>query len=188
MHNVFAQSVLVSPPIVLGRQMRHFSAFHALLLLLFDSPFFKSGIATRDDVIFAIWICGTEFRTGAESLFGSGMITDAEEWGKSVGEWEFDQTIKDFRIYLADYLLFPSIWQQKGGKQSNIPWPFKLVCTILQNFSGFNEVEVWNMPLSRAACYRAAFAEDVGAELVSEKTLAIIAANPKDFARRKESG
>jgi len=175
MDSVFFQSMLVQPPKILGRQLHHFSSYHALLLMLLDNPFFIGGRPTRNDAIELIWICGMEYQDGSQSIFDDRIVKDAFKWGKKTGVFDTDQVIEDVSIYLADYMAFPRLWSKEiGVRESHVPVPFRIVATVLSGYPSFTEAEVWNMPMIRAACYRACVAEDNGMEVVSASTNNII--------------
>ncbi|MBU0706703.1 hypothetical protein KJ662_05625, partial [Patescibacteria group bacterium] len=71
MDNAFLRSLFVQPPLLLGRRLKPFSAYHVAALMLFDSPFIRGGRQdiTRDDLVLAAFICSHGFRDGPRALF-----------------------------------------------------------------------------------------------------------------------
>lgn len=175
MESVFFQSMLVQPPEILGRQLRHFSAWHSLLLTLLDNPFFVGGTPDQGHIIELVWICGTQYESDGQSIFDSGVAKECRKWGKRIGEFDFDSTYDDVGIYLTDYMAFPKLWSKDIRiRESHIPVPFRVVATVLAGYPSFTESQVWNMPFSRAACFRACIAEDNGMDVVSRTAMKII--------------
>ncbi len=176
MDSAFFQSVLVQPAEVLGKRLHPFSCYHALVLAHFDSPFLIGGEASRQELIFAVWVCTTRFEDGPALLQSDDALKGAMEWGKSFAKTEpdFEQGRDDFQTYLKNYMRFPQLWTKKGqGKPSGVPWPFRIAATVWAHFD-VTEAEAWNMGLNKAASYRACVAEDNGMEVVSERIQGMI--------------
>jgi len=178
MDSVFFQSILVRPPVIMGRKLRPFSLFHALVLMQFDSSHLNGQKVTIDELVFSVFVCGLEYPQGVDYIFSIKAIKDCAKWGKkSKKKYDYSESFEEFRQYLLDYMRFPGIYETTSAsgqslnapKKSNIPWPFKVAADIMNKYPGFTEKEVWNMPVIKASTYRAHIAEDNGWELENEE-------------------
>jgi len=172
MDSVFFQAMLLRPPKILGRQLHDFSCYHALLLTQLDSPFLISGTPSRAHIVELLYICGTQYEPHGKSIFDSTVIKDSFLWGKETGLFDVPKVVREINQYLADYMAFPRIWiSDKNRRESGIPAPFRMAATILFGYPGtFTEVEVWNLSMAKASCYRAYIAEYNGMEVESKKS------------------
>jgi len=167
MDSVFFQSMLVRPPEILGRQLHHFSAWHTLLLTWLDNAFIEGGEVAEGDITEFVYICGTQYKEGDLGIMDPNVARYAYKWGKEIGTFDYNEVIAQIDVYLTDYMSFPKFWYREfKTKESHIPVSFRIVATVLSNYSTFSEEEAWNMPMIKAACYRACVAEDNGQELV----------------------
>ena len=169
--SVFFKSVLIQPTRILGVQLRPFSAYHALVLMQFDSPFMTNGYRSAGDLISALCIL-------SEGI-GDGLNRFLRFERSRVYKWywlckmlfaskkDIDAAIDRLDLHLQAYWDQPDIWCKEGIKKSSVPWPFRVVSTILQNFN-IPEVEAWDMGLSKMSCYRACYAEDCGVDVLDE--------------------
>jgi len=177
MDNPFLRSLFVQPPVVLGKQLRHFSAYHAAALMLLDSPFMTKDRAKvgSTDLVLAVYVCSHGFEDGPQSLFPSPPLATLEEWGKVTRDEDLDHELAVFEQYLADYMVLPQVepWEH-GGKESGMPGPFCMVATVLRHMAGLSEAEAWDMPFSRLASYRAAVAEGSGWEVLDDRQVALL--------------
>ena len=174
MDSVFFQSVLIRPTRIMGVQLRPFSAYHALVLLHFDSPFLTGREATQTDIVVALCILsqGIEDKLSRFIKFDTSKLYRFYWLMKMLFASKSKmQDVRDALIsHMVCYFEQPEIWSKKGSdNRSHVPWPFLIVATVLQRFHGLTENEVWDMGISRAACYRACFAESVGDKLVDEQ-------------------
>jgi len=169
MDNPFLRSLFVRPPIIAGRTLLPFSAYHAAALMLLDSPIICGGGVAPQDLVTAIWVCSHDSVTGPPSLFPKPPHNDIVKVATAL-MWESDWAV--FEIYIGDYLEFPELWhpEDKGeSRKSGIPWPFYAVSAVLMHMHGISRREAWDMPLSELVAYKAAIAESNGAEVQSEK-------------------
>lgn len=197
MDNEFLRSLFVQPPRVLGRQLKPLSAYHLAALMLLDSPFTTGGEPGIDDLVLAVWVCSHDSVTGPLSLFGESANADdrnppaIEAWGKSVADagGVEQRDFEWFIQYLNDYLVFGDVWQRDGGggRESAVPAPFNCVSAVLAGMSGISRREAWDMPISELVGYKLALAEMNGAELLSVKQKAMIAAADQIAAAARRS-
>ena len=184
MENEFLQSLAVLPCSVLNRELRPFSAWHASALMMFDSPFLRGAGAevTRDDLVFATFVCTTTYPTGMSELYPKPDIEKFYTWGDEVGPWDFEEELyKLDSVYLKHYLSFPKMWEdaKTQPRETAVPWPFYVVSVVLQHSTGIIENDAWNMPISRLGAHKASIAEAHGAILLSERQKMLLAFKDK---------
>jgi len=186
MDNPFLQAVFVQPRVVMGRELRPFSAYHAAALMLLDSPFIvaREDPPEPSDLILAAYICSFGFEDGPAMLFPEVDMAAIDEWADGCEAVDVDEEAAVFGAYLEDYLTVPELWQPDGdaSETSGIPWPVYCVTAVLQNMRGITEVAAWDMPLNRLVAYKCAIAEQNGAEIVSQQER-----NFKEYFRRVEA-
>ena len=174
--SIFGGAMLPSAPVILGRQLLPLSCWHALLLMMADSPWLRSGTAPDwADTVFALWVCGRRYEA-EDSANWDRIQSECVAWGRAVGEWNHDAVSAEFREYLDAALTLPGFKQPATGEAASpIPWPFRAVATVMHYLPQLSEEDAWNLPVARVACYRACCGEDNGMELVDDTTRAIIA-------------
>ena len=170
----FLQALFVQPSLVMGKQLQPFSAFHAACLMLVNSPFLSGGELTHCDVSTAVYLCSLTWEDRGDVL--SPNLTSIAEWGNKHVETDMLDITKQIESHLSDCMRFPELWVKETGANSDsgVPFPFRLVATVLSNCSGITEAEAWDMPLSRLAGYRACIAEDNGAEILTDRQRELI--------------
>ena len=172
---VFFQSVLVQPPVILGQRLRPLSAWHILALSAFQNPFIVGGEYGASHVAQAIWICKTEFGTGARRLMDSReLYHECFVFAQSLGDFDVAGAAESLQQYIEDYTTSPKIWQKANAGTSAILMPLRVVATVMQHFQQITEADAWNMPFCRLMAYRACWAEDVGSDLVDEATRKVL--------------
>lgn len=167
--NPFLQSIFEQSTMVLQRRLRPFSCFHWAVLTVAESPFLVGGLPTPDDVTFAVWVCQHGWEDRADILDPD--YEAVREWGH---EFDLLAEIAALRDYMESALDGPTTWVPDEAKQSGIPAPFHLPAILLQHLHGLTEAEAWDMPLQRALAYRCAIAEANGADVVTDRQLALI--------------
>ena len=157
MQEAFLQSALYSPPIVLGRQLRAFSPFHALALEAVDSPFAHEPVTgvTPDSLIVAIWTCSHSFADGLTVLLDTAAI---QKWGASVGKWDFPATLKTFQRHIADSMVLPVFYHTGDEEDCRAPVAWHLATSGMR-FLNMTEAEAWDCSIARLVCYRACISE-----------------------------
>ena len=157
MQKAFLQSALYSPPIVLGRQLRAFSPFHALALEAVNSPFAHEPVTgvTPDSLIVAIWTCSHSFADGLPVLLD---IATIQKWGASVGKWDFSKTKAQFFRHLDDSMLLPKFYHTGDEEDARAPVAWHLATSGMR-FLHMTEAEAWDCSIARLVCYRACISE-----------------------------
>lgn len=104
MASTWAQALLATPPVILGRRLRPFSLSHSALLTEIDSPYaYRGAPADERELFAAVEICA---RTHAENLaaFGGGFdVRRLRRWRRQWRRVAFTVADASFRQYLADY-------------------------------------------------------------------------------------
>lgn len=156
MNVVWPQAILYEPPKVLGKTLRGFSAFHALMLEAVQSPFMVGGKADLQDLILAVRICAHRWADRAKI-----KDTDAiKTWGKHIKRGDFIGARQTFDLYLAESFKMPEFWN-KSGSSLRANFAFHLV-TFGMRILGLSEADAWDTPIARMVCYRACWAESEG--------------------------
>ena len=169
MDSVWIKSALVEPLRILGVQLRPFSAWHALILTAFDSPFVCGGEPVIGDLVMALLVCRDGYADKLRHLLafqraGLTKACYAVRWLFS--DWH--RAADDFAAYLEAFQAGPGYWPSNNAKHSRVLPPFKIVTTLLSHMGGLTLAEAWDMPLCLANCFQASIAEDNGMEIQGE--------------------
>jgi hypothetical protein len=175
MNSLFFKSVLIQPPKIMGVQLRPFSAYHALVLMQFDNPFISREPVSNSDIAAALTIMsqGVNDKLSRFMALENSKIYRAYWLCKLFlsGDKKLELVIADIRAHIGGYTDLPEIresWSGKSsGKGSGVPWPFRIAATVWKNFP-CKENDAWDMPLNKAACFRACHAEDCGMQVADE--------------------
>ena len=163
----FLKSLFVSPPLVLRRRLRPFSAFHLAGLQVIDSPFVTDAVPQIEDLVLAVHICRSRFRDAHKVMDPSDTdLLEIQKWGHVP---DTDEDIEIFMGYLSDYLDSPDVESPSDAPESEMPVPFALVTTVITNIPGISEEVAWDMPFNRLVAYRTGIAEANGWRIVDEK-------------------
>ena len=174
MNSVFFKSVLMQPPIIMGVQLRPFSALHALTLAQFDNAYATGANIDVHDVIQAIEICRDGFDDNCrhlEKFHGSRIYRGA--WMIRSARFNLKTAQSDLIAHTKAYTTYPGVWREKGKTgHSGIPWQFKIVAQLMSNYH-MTESAAWDMALDRAFCYLSNISENGGSEVMSQDALDI---------------
>lgn len=169
MEDAFLRSLYVQPPVVFGRQLRPFSAYHAATLMILDSPYMNKNDPEMEDLVFAAWVCTTGFVDGPPQMFPD---VDHTKIKIVLNDWDMEKESATFLKYIADYNVFPEIWiDETDSKESGMPWPFHCVATVLQHYDFLDEPGAWDMALNRLISYKCAVAESHGWDIVNQQLI-----------------
>jgi hypothetical protein len=157
MQEAFLASALYQPPIVLGRQLRHFSPFHALALEAVNSPFAHDPVTgvTPDSLIVAIHTCSLSYADGLAALLDTAAI---QKWGASVGKWDFDATLKIFKRHISDSMVLPAFYHTGDEEDARAPVAWHLATSGMR-FLNMTEADAWDCSIAKLVCYRACISE-----------------------------
>lgn len=153
---------------VAGAQLLPLSCYHLAGLSLFNSPFCfdHPKNITPADLRLAVLICSYGFLDGPEHLFPS---PDKKEIGAISRKMRFASDLARFLQYFNDYTTLPEMWSdEKRFRASAVPTPFFIVATNIAAYSGISEQEAWDMPYSRAVCYKMIQDEKHGGQFRTE--------------------
>ena len=160
----FAESVLNLNHRVLGKRLKPFSLWHALLLEATRSPIWAGhGPITLPDLHAAVAICSNEWpkfnlKAGFFTILRNSCISD--------DRLQFEG--KKLIAYFNDYNSVPMLWTEdkkdfKEKPRCPLPLSLDLVAWLVRH--GFGEARSWNMPIGLAHWYYIACARQRGGEI-----------------------
>jgi len=158
MQGAFISALTYQPPVVLGRQLLHFSPWHGLMLEAAGSPYLVEGKTTVADMIYGVWVCSTSFSEGYAKA-GDGI--GASKWGKKEKRSDRTEAKALFDEYIIKSFACPDYWSTGGGAQLKAPYWWHLAL-FGQNVLGLSEAKAWDHPIMKLVCYRACDAESNG--------------------------
>jgi len=155
MDSAFVQSILYSPPEILGKQLMPYCAGHEFLLCSIGSPLVDGGQVSRDDIATGLFICSMTFEGGVEAIREKSYLRDVLEWGAAAGPWDGEDVYLEWIDYRGTYTQFPQVWSKVGtAAGSGAPGAWATVVSLIIATKGaFTESQAWNMPLCKAVCY-----------------------------------
>lgn len=153
MIRAYQATLLTRPPVLLGRRLCPFTLGHWRILTTFDSAFFGGGTITRDELIFAVWVCcQPDFQKAARTLLEGSFEREVRAWGRRAGAYDAVAVAEAFRAYLASYMDRPPRWEDANRKsKARAPGPF-LYANALRHYYHLSESEAWNTPVHQAIC------------------------------------
>lgn len=160
----FAESVLNLNHRVLGKKLKPFSLWHALLLEAIGSPIWVGqGRLTLQDLHAAVAVCSNEWpafnlKAGWMTVLRNSCITD----------YQLQVEGKKLVSYFNDYNSVPMLWtedkkESKNKPKCSLPLSLDLVAWLVRH--GFGESRSWNMPIGLAHWYYIACARQRGGEI-----------------------
>lgn len=160
----FAESVLNLEHRVLGKKLKPFSLWHALLLEAIQSPIWiGKGVLTLSDLHSAVAICSNEWpkfklKAGALTVLRNTFLC-----GDRV-----EKESKKLVAYFNDYNSVPMLWTaeknyKKEAQKCQLPMALDLVAWLVRH--GFGESRSWNMPIGLAHWYYIACAKQRGSDI-----------------------
>jgi len=160
----FAESVLNLEHRVLGKKLKPFSLWHALLLDAVKSPIWIGrGALTLPDLHAAVAICSQEWpsfnlKAGIFTILRNSFLR---------GE-RLERESRKLLAYFSDYNAVPMLWtsdkpEDKEAKKCQLPMALDLVAWLVRH--GFGEARSWNMPIGLAHWYYIACAKQRGSEI-----------------------
>jgi hypothetical protein len=158
MNIVWATAALYEPPEVLGKTLRGFSPFHALMLEAVQSPFMVGGDKSFDDLVIAVHICSHGW---VDRFAIRSDMSAVAAWGKSVTADSIAAARRDFNLYLAESWKMPSFWQSGENAAMRANWIYHLAAFAMRRLH-MTEAEAWDCPIARLVCYRACVGETEG--------------------------
>jgi hypothetical protein len=138
-----------------------------------DSPYLTEGKSVGvGDLAAGLAICsdGYDDKMATMLNMSNSKVERLKWWWK----WhrargiQTEEAFEEWHRYLEVFFDAPSIWSDAKGKNSGALWPFYVVTTLLVNIGSLTEQEAWDMPLTRAFCYKAVIAENNGAKIAED--------------------
>lgn len=160
-------SLMVSPPVILGRRLKPFSLAHSFLLERAGNPFWTAGERSAEHFFEALEICAHDL-DGNRARLAGGVGRKFKRWVASKFRKVGERDVLAFVQYMDDHTACHPR-ESVSGRDMKTPWQFRLVADLVSR--GFSEDRAWNMPLGLARCYYDARAEMDGDEtLLSESS------------------
>jgi hypothetical protein len=154
---------------VLGKRLRPFSIWHALLLTREASPFTMGGGVARvapGDLVKAVAVCQMRFPWSGPD----GQIQPRFSWRtfwRMLGGG-FAMEVEAFQAYLADFQTLPeyTVIPPRNAGESRTPAPetLRLVRAVI-GCTGCSRQEAWDCPLGEARWWFALWLQERGADL-----------------------
>lgn len=151
----WVQAVGYAPPVVLGKQLQAFSAFHVLMLDAVASPFFRGGAPDTHDLLLAVHVCSSTWASRASVVTDLSSVTD---WGQGQLNVDWPAEMSAFEKYISESWLIPDKWELGDGEKAKANGAYHLAVFAMR-FLGLAEAEAWNCPVSRLVCYRETYSE-----------------------------
>lgn len=186
MNIVWAQAALYEPPEALGKTLRGFSPFHALMLEAVQSPFMVVGDTPDfDDLVLGVHVCSHSW---ADRFLIRSDIPSVIEWGKTLTADDISTGRRNFDAYLKASWETPQFWQDTEAGTLRANWIYHLVTFAMRRLN-MTEAEAWDCPIARLVCYRACVGETEGDKsLMTEEDIKGIEALKDDEAKEKANG
>lgn len=185
MNIVWAQAALYEPPEVLGKTLRGFSPFHALMLEAVQSPFMVGSTADFDDLILAVHICAHGW---ADRFLIRSDMAAVIEWGKSLTADDIATGRRNFDAYLTASWETPKFWQDSDSGTLRANWIYHLAAFAMRRLN-MTETEAWDCPIARLVCYRACVGETEGDKsLMTDDDIKGIETLKADAEKEKANG
>ncbi len=158
MNIVWANAAFYEPPKALGKTLRGFAPFHALMLEAVQSPFMVGGPPDFDDLVLAVHICShgwsDRFRIRSD-------MASVIEWGKVLTTEDIAAGRRNFDAYLTASWEMPQFWQSLDAHDLRANWIYHLTTFAMRRLH-MTESAAWDCPIARLVCYRACVGETEG--------------------------
>lgn len=173
MNQSYAKAPMLTPPRIMGVQLRPFSAWHAHVLCVLGNPAVIGGRVTLDKSVQTVLVCADAWHEDHRRnlhLYRRFMrrgLTRMRFWWRALRADE-QRVAREIVEYVNAYLDGPEYWTEKGGKRSRIPVAVR-VAGVLVSLCGIREERAWNMPLNLALAYQSIINESNGADIVDKE-------------------
>lgn len=177
----YSDAFFCEPPTVLGRKLRPYSLGHSFILEATASPFVTGGPVNAFELIGAVLMCSIPFRELVDKINTNGLEAESAAMGKDMDLGVmYAAELAKFNDYLRTYDKAPPAIQKKAETECPVPWQFIVAWRLMERIP---EDRAWDMPLSLALAYNAAWRWEHGDEtLLGEdaiNTLKIMSADMK---------
>ncbi|MCE5317844.1 MAG: hypothetical protein LLG04_10890 [Parachlamydia sp.] len=174
--DLFLSACFLSPPKMFGKRLRPFSVAHYYLLKHFRNPYLVGGTCTKQELLFAVYICSLTWEDCIAWIASNSQWTDrAFWWAWRWRKTDFAVASTSFEKYIEEFTATAERTEKidengEPTKKISIALPLEWhLATFLMNELHFSESEAWNMPFNRARCYFDVIAERGGDDtLMSE--------------------
>lgn len=187
----FASCLQVDPPVILGRRLQPFSAWHQLSLEAFENPFANvcepdsmERLPDAADTVEAFLLCCDRYSHDKRTFHRfceSPWFRFRLRCRLAFTPWPI--VADQLRAYIRSYSFAPRISAGKGTKLSKVPVAFHMAAVMLSHGLPFQEA--LEMPLCTLVCLKLAIAEQDGLDIIESDIIAAIdCINHPDRQRR----
>jgi hypothetical protein len=165
----FAKAEHPEERILLWVRLLPFSIGHKLLLHRICSPFMFGGKVSLNDLLDAILICSSDYRTAKRVMRGLKFKEKLWTWMVRFLCWKnparIEQEIDEFEDYLSNSgEPKPRTWKVSGKtRETHVPEILNIKLTLLSSDCGFCESEIMDMPLVKARWFFEGYMDRKGA-------------------------
>lgn len=175
MGDAFFRSLILRPPVILGRQLHPLSPWHLVVLMGLDNPVATGRESNRMDMLQAIYVCSLTSVDSPRLYYGN-LANEIGQWVAGLHPEDEPNAFAAYHRYLSDYMAFPKFWHKetKQKSESGIPWPYKLACNAMKHYN--LGPQAFDLGVNFLACLTSSVAEDNGVKLVTPTEEAAIEA------------
>lgn len=171
MNDAYARAPMMTPPRLMGVQLRPYSAWHIHVLCLLGNPVVIGGRVSLAHAVQVLLVCADEWHADQRRnlrtyrAFMRPGLTRARMWLRALFCNE-QRLIEDVIGYTSAYLQGPTYWQSSegDGRVSRIPVPCRVVGCLIAGTT-VSETRAWNMPFTLALAYKSVNDEMMGARI-----------------------
>lgn len=156
------ESFVNVPHAVLGTSLQPLCLRHLLWLHQFNSPLVEtSRPTTLQDLELAVQICRStthEETIASLQIMRMPLVKRLRHhfWRKANGKLDLKAEVVKWVSYYDDHLRLPQFYDSKKESDLKLPW-LLLHASALIKSTGWNEEQVWGMPIGQVIFYNLAF-------------------------------
>jgi hypothetical protein len=168
----FYDSLLLSPPRILGEGLRPFSIGHHAILTTIGSPYIHGGSITLPDTLLAIGICQRNFVAARDFLLNPrARARAARKFWKRMCRRKVSHEIiaRLLADYIGAYCAVPEVWKKNGTGTDKLPLHLALI-----EATGIPVNQAWDFPFGEAYWHMLAHTGN-GDKIIDQKQKDIIA-------------
>lgn len=157
------------PPLKYGGiEFSPVSAWHIALLMQDENPLWIGGDVSKEHILSAMVYLTAKYPDNVldEAFFKPRSLKMAEV----MTENGYEKTMDVLLQHIEDSCKMPMVFNidEKSGKQSYVPLPFRLVSVALSRIPGLSQADAWNMPFSRLVCYILSINDGISVHIADE--------------------
>ena len=143
-------SLMVKPPVILGRRLKPFSLAHSLILDRLENPFWVGGKRGPEHFFEVLEVCANNLEGNRARMYAKPRRF--RRWVAAKFRKVKDADIDALNNYIVDHTACCARESSGGaGRDMASPWEFRVATYLIEY--GFPEERAWNMPFNLARCY-----------------------------------